>query len=204
MILIAVVSCRQLRESDYSNDKDDLMPEQYFIQFINIEKPVVICIDSIYYVTTSAIVQDTTNALGLNSRQGVYYLSRQQSISFKGCNLVKGVSSRQIRNCIKRNIFVDLEQSLFEDCKIKGNPVYEFKYSPKSFLLSLKLVKELSISDLHQCTEDGVVGTLYEYNLNKYKTCLLPVYKNRDLRHLAKDYVYSSFDERLDVQENLE
>lgn len=167
----------------------------YFLDTFQIQKPIVIYLDSHPYITTDSILMSADNIQELKERKGVVrYLTENLACNktwdyIKIYNNTRKTDRRSFYAMRYQNEFLYIEDNLIFRDSVQGVATYRFRIEPQNFLLTV-ITKQDSL-----ITSQGGTGNLandvilgVEYSTD-YMLAIAPLFSKKNRKILNQQYV---------------
>ena len=154
----------------------------YYLDTFQINNPRVVVIDSILYITSQSVLNDSLGKNELLKKKGVETYLTQRLTMYKNIDYTKiygKTKKRSFCGLQSENEFVYIEDNLELIDSIRDVPIYRFNIEPQNFLLTL-ITKKDSVLAVH----DVIYGIEYS---NDYMIAIAPIFKKKDRKTLEKN-----------------
>lgn len=171
-------------------------PDRIYLGFMNIEDPIVVLKDSVYYVATKQVLFDAEDIpFPVEETMGMYRIGIGVRIlshyDNTDLNLVPGYSRSQLGSLIERNAFIIMKSAIVFEEEKDDYEIYRFKNNPETFLIEL-VTDDIAIPPKRLLTEKEITGIEGDtewsiYKSNFYRILLVPIFKKQYLQELEID-----------------
>lgn len=188
MISLLLISCSATKNTE--KQKPYIfgeLPRSILIGGMSLDDPIVVLMDSIYYITTNEILNDTSNSYyQIRNRFGVFPTASGLWIEN---DYIQKHYKKEVYRKFDDNYQINIKEALSMSYKKDDYVVYSFNSKPEFFLVFLALDEDMrwklcSKDDIEDDSYEGYLGLGKLYQSNYYRIALLPIYSKKDLNFL--------------------
>ena len=186
LIGMTLISCSGRPNMKVGITYPDMISPIYFLDTFQIQKPIVVYINSLPYITSDEVFNNVPDKTALSETRGVTRYLTEDLVTNKAWDFVKiyntteKTDDKSFYHLQYMNSFLNIEHNLNLLDSMQGIAIYRFDVEPQNFLLTLIAKKDSLITSYGgtgNLANDVILGVEYS---NDYMLAIAPLFSTKD------------------------